>query len=255
MINIGISWRWTWRTLCLYSGDELSHVLVRSELLTEFLCSVLTYSFRGSSKVQILLCFVALPRLKPPLSVPAGCESDFWGPHCSNRCQCQNGAKCNPITGACVCTDGYQGWRCEEPCEYGYYGKACQLPCQCLNGATCNHETGECICAPGYTGALWVPATYLLCWHFLCVSQGKKRKKKRQCAFCLSERSLLMQSTAGKHRLCVCDIWLLTCVVTAVESAAPPVVMGLSVSSAAPVRMEEHAITSLEIVPAPPGGR
>lgn len=103
--------------------------------------------------------------LTPLVSVPAGCESDFWGPHCSNRCQCQNGAKCNPITGACVCTDGYQGWRCEEPCEHGYYGKMCQLPCQCLNGATCNHETGECICAPGYTGALWVPVSYLLFWH------------------------------------------------------------------------------------------
>lgn len=101
------------------------------------------------------------------LSMFTGCESDYWGPHCSNRCQCQNGAKCNPITGACVCTDGYQGWRCEEPCEHGYYGKACQLTCQCLNGATCNHETGECICAPGYTGALWVPVTYLLLWHFL----------------------------------------------------------------------------------------
>lgn len=92
------------------------------------------------------------------LSVSVGCESDYWGPHCSNRCQCQNGAKCNPITGACVCTDGYQGWRCEEPCEHGYYGKACQLPCQCLNGGTCVHVTGECVCPPGYSGALWVPA-------------------------------------------------------------------------------------------------
>lgn len=92
--------------------------------------------------------------------MPAGCESDFWGPHCSNRCQCRNGAKCNPITGACVCTDGYQGWRCEDLCENGYYGKGCLLPCQCLNGATCDHETGECICASGYTGALWVPKTH-----------------------------------------------------------------------------------------------
>ncbi|KAL1007598.1 hypothetical protein UPYG_G00088920 [Umbra pygmaea] len=82
-----------------------------------------------------------------------GCQADFWGPHCSNRCQCQNEAKCNPITGACVCTDGYQGWRCEEPCEAGFYGKGCQLECQCLNGATCHHKTGECLCAPGYTGA------------------------------------------------------------------------------------------------------
>ncbi len=45
------------------------------------------------------------------------------------------------------------------------------------------------------------------------------------------------------------------CVVTAVESAAPPVVMGLIVSRAAPVRMEECATTLLEIAPAPPAGR
>ncbi|KAG2470911.1 MEG11 protein, partial [Polypterus senegalus] len=82
------------------------------------------------------------------------CESDHWGPHCSNRCQCQNGALCNPITGACVCTDGYKGWRCEESCSLGTYGKGCQFQCQCMNGATCDHETGECRCAPGYTGVL-----------------------------------------------------------------------------------------------------
>ncbi|CAB1422127.1 unnamed protein product [Pleuronectes platessa] len=81
------------------------------------------------------------------------CESDFWGPHCTNRCQCRNGAKCNPITGACVCTDGFQGWRCEEPCDAGFYGKDCLQESQCLNGATCQHQTGECLCAPGYTGA------------------------------------------------------------------------------------------------------
>uniref|UniRef100_A0A3Q4H4Y9 Multiple EGF like domains 11 n=1 Tax=Neolamprologus brichardi TaxID=32507 RepID=A0A3Q4H4Y9_NEOBR len=87
------------------------------------------------------------------LDCSSGCESDFWGPHCSNRCQCRNGAKCNPITGACVCTDGYQGWRCEEHCDPKFYGKDCLLECQCLNGATCHHQTGECLCAPGYTGA------------------------------------------------------------------------------------------------------
>uniref|UniRef100_A0A8C7ZZ18 EGF-like domain-containing protein n=1 Tax=Oryzias sinensis TaxID=183150 RepID=A0A8C7ZZ18_9TELE len=82
-----------------------------------------------------------------------GCGSDLWGPHCSNRCQCLNSARCNPITGACVCTDGYQGWRCEETCDPGFYGKDCQQQCQCLNNATCNHGTGECVCAPGYSGA------------------------------------------------------------------------------------------------------
>lgn len=82
----------------------------------------------------------------------AGCDSDHWGPHCSNRCQCQNGALCNPITGACVCAAGFRGWRCEELCAPGTHGKGCQLPCQCRHGASCDPRTGECLCAPGYTG-------------------------------------------------------------------------------------------------------
>ena len=146
----------------------------------------------------------------PLLCVSAGCESDYWGPHCSSRCQCQNGAKCNPITGACVCTDGYQGWRCEEFCEHGYYGKACQLPCQCLNGATCNHETGECICAPGYSGALWVPATYL----FLCNSLFGVYKINVNAAFvvCLSVLCWYKELQRYKEpKFCVWVVWLLTC--------------------------------------------
>ncbi|KAG8506205.1 Multiple epidermal growth factor-like domains protein 11, partial [Galemys pyrenaicus] len=88
------------------------------------------------------------------VSLLAGCDSDHWGPHCSNRCQCQNGALCNPITGACVCAAGFRGWRCEELCAPGTHGKGCQLPCQCRHGASCDPRTGECLCAPGYTGGL-----------------------------------------------------------------------------------------------------
>ncbi|KAI3361809.1 hypothetical protein L3Q82_001966 [Scortum barcoo] len=84
----------------------------------------------------------------------SACDSNHWGPHCSNRCQCQNGALCNPITGACICTPGYRGWRCEAQCDVGTYGNGCQQKCQCQNGASCHHVTGECKCSPGYTGAL-----------------------------------------------------------------------------------------------------
>lgn len=148
---------------------------------------------------DVLSVVVYGPVWCPLVSVPAGCESDYWGPHCSNRCQCQNGAKCNPITGACVCTDGYQGWRCEEHCEHGYYGKACQLPCQCLNGATCNHETGECICAPGYTGALWVPVTYLLLRRFLCRRQADAGYLGIWDAFFLCGDSCGERCPSGSH--------------------------------------------------------
>ncbi|XP_054880848.1 multiple epidermal growth factor-like domains protein 10 [Poeciliopsis prolifica] len=84
----------------------------------------------------------------------SACDSDHWGPHCSNRCQCKNGALCNPITGSCICTPGYRGWRCEAQCESGSYGNGCQWTCQCQNGAICHHVTGECNCSPGYTGTL-----------------------------------------------------------------------------------------------------
>ncbi|XP_008422037.1 multiple epidermal growth factor-like domains protein 10 isoform X2 [Poecilia reticulata] len=84
----------------------------------------------------------------------SACDSDHWGPHCSNRCQCKNGALCNPITGSCICTPGYRGWRCEAQCETGSYGNGCQWTCQCQNGAICHHVTGECNCSPGYTGTL-----------------------------------------------------------------------------------------------------
>ncbi|XP_023194177.1 multiple epidermal growth factor-like domains protein 10 isoform X1 [Xiphophorus maculatus] len=84
----------------------------------------------------------------------SACDSDHWGPHCSNRCQCKNGALCNPITGSCICTPGYRGWRCEVQCETGSYGNGCQWTCQCQNGAICHHVTGECNCSPGYTGTL-----------------------------------------------------------------------------------------------------
>ncbi|ETE62786.1 Multiple epidermal growth factor-like domains protein 11, partial [Ophiophagus hannah] len=61
------------------------------------------------------------------MKIAPGCDQDHWGPHCSNPCQCRNGALCNPITGACVCAPGYKGWRCEDLCEPGTYGKGCLL--------------------------------------------------------------------------------------------------------------------------------
>lgn len=88
------------------------------------------------------------------VSPPPACDGDHWGPHCSSRCQCKNGALCNPITGACHCAAGFRGWRCEDRCEQGTYGNDCHQRCQCQNGATCDHVTGECRCPPGYTGAL-----------------------------------------------------------------------------------------------------
>lgn len=55
--------------------------------------------------------------------------------------------------------------------------------------------------------------------------------------------------------VCLSHLTLDLCVVTAVESVAPLAVTDPIVSSDVPVRMEAHATTSLEIVPALLAGR
>ncbi|KTF79061.1 hypothetical protein cypCar_00024068 [Cyprinus carpio] len=103
---------------------------------------------------SVVLGVLSCVTVTAALCVCAACDGDHWGPHCSSRCQCQNGALCNPITGACLCAAGYRGWRCEDLCERSTYGHGCQQRCLCQNNATCHHVTGECVCSPGYTGAL-----------------------------------------------------------------------------------------------------
>lgn len=121
----------------------------------------------------------------------SACDSNHWGPHCSSRCQCQNGALCNPITGACLCPPGYRGWRCEAPCGTGTYGDGCQQKCQCQNGAACHHVTGECTCSPGYTGALWVG----ICFLFLVQTETLKCPPWRHSGF----SSAVLYATVWAH--------------------------------------------------------
>lgn len=72
------------------------------------------------------------------------------------------------------------------------------------------------------------------------------------CHWCLFARALAFNAREHMHqRHWTVDV----CVVTAVESAAPPVVTGLTASRAAPVRTEERATTSPVTAPAPPAGR
>ena len=84
------------------------------------------------------------------------CPSHKWGPHCRHDCTCQNGAKCDARTGACACTPGWQGDKCDKPCDQGYYGDKCQYSCSCFNGATCDPVAGNCTCSAGYKGTRWL---------------------------------------------------------------------------------------------------
>lgn len=89
------------------------------------------------------------------LSFPSSaCDDKHWGPDCRQDCRCENGALCDPVSGACQCPPGFIGLLCEDPCPPGTFGKRCQQKCRCENGGSCNKATGECTCRNGFTGTL-----------------------------------------------------------------------------------------------------
>ncbi|VDM72548.1 unnamed protein product, partial [Strongylus vulgaris] len=87
------------------------------------------------------------------------CSVGLWGPSCQRRCDCENGANCDPETGACICPAdlnfllllGYQGKRCEEECPPDRYGPNCTEKCLCQNGGRCDKD-GKCKCLDGFAG-------------------------------------------------------------------------------------------------------
>lgn len=68
------------------------------------------------------------------------------GEGCSLQCDCDNGAACDPLTGACQCPPGFRGPRCTEACPLGTWGANCTKSCDCLNEQACNQATGQCDC-------------------------------------------------------------------------------------------------------------
>ena len=99
------------------------------------------------------------------------CPSGSYGSGCKKKCECYNGAGCDPLNGNCHCKPGYQGskvrvggqvgpitgnhislFQCHELCPLGSYGSDCKETCQCLNDGSCNPEDGSCNCAHGWKG-------------------------------------------------------------------------------------------------------
>lgn len=48
------------------------------------------------------------------------CVDGTFGPRCSLKCMCENGAECHHITGQCQCAPGWTGTSCNVPCPEGY---------------------------------------------------------------------------------------------------------------------------------------
>ncbi|CAH1716292.1 unnamed protein product [Chironomus riparius] len=82
------------------------------------------------------------------------CPPGKYGKNCKNKCDCANGAECDPYDGSCLCKKGFRGNKCENTCTSDKYGEKCQEICRCKNGGVCNHISGECYCKKGFTGPL-----------------------------------------------------------------------------------------------------
>lgn len=60
------------------------------------------------------------------------CPVGTYGPQCAHKCDCQNGAKCYHINGACLCNEGFKGPSCQDRfCPNGIYGLLCDKDCPC----------------------------------------------------------------------------------------------------------------------------
>ncbi|KAK6013863.1 EGF-like domain protein, partial [Ostertagia ostertagi] len=79
------------------------------------------------------------------------CSVGYVGLHCQRKCECDNGANCDPETGACICGPGFTGIKCEKLCPPDRYGPNCTEKCLCQNGGRCDRN-GKCECLDGFAG-------------------------------------------------------------------------------------------------------
>lgn len=85
------------------------------------------------------------------LTCGTGCPEGFYGVNCDLQCNCYNNATCDPVTGACTCTEGWRDEDCNTTCPKYYFGINCTERCN-ANQTVCDHVTGEDHCRNGYIG-------------------------------------------------------------------------------------------------------
>ncbi|XP_058142506.1 N-acetylglucosamine-1-phosphodiester alpha-N-acetylglucosaminidase [Dasypus novemcinctus] len=77
-------------------------------------------------------------------SCSEACTNGSFGEDCAKRCQCQNGAACDPVRGTCTCPPGFFGDTCAHKCPPGWHGPGCHRPCECEHQCPCDPQTGNC---------------------------------------------------------------------------------------------------------------
>lgn len=63
------------------------------------------------------------------------CPLGKYGPTCEQDCLCKNNSSCDPESGACICSRGWQGEDCNIPCDKGFYGLGCKQICPEMSSA------------------------------------------------------------------------------------------------------------------------
>ena len=83
--------------------------------------------------------------------IAQACPAGRYGQDCSEVCKCQNGGRCDAVSGRCECGAGWRGALCDDPCPPGTHGANCTSECQCQNQGNCHPVTGNCHCPMGWT--------------------------------------------------------------------------------------------------------
>jgi hypothetical protein len=111
-----------WKCLHLYSrGDYSGHVVKLCRWTVQECPDCLQFCFENGGR-SILLSSNETMWCDSPQDfrrthnigtcvLTTECHEGQWGTACSQRCQCQNGATCNHVTGECKCTEGWRGVR------------------------------------------------------------------------------------------------------------------------------------------------
>ncbi|XP_076295555.1 uncharacterized protein LOC143216420 [Lasioglossum baleicum] len=90
------------------------------------------------------------------------CGEGTWGPECKEKCNCAEGASCDPVNGNCSrCPAGLRGRRCNESCAEGRWGANCAFPCDCGDNR-CDAETGVCVVSRAHPEETVEPANITL---------------------------------------------------------------------------------------------
>ena len=116
-----------WVMPLTYFFCDVTGALHYSSKLMGFTWKRYTFSSRPSENNWKKKCLRAcvLCRLVWPLYrlFCAECPQGMYGFECGQTCQCDNGAACDHVTGACTCTPGWQGALCNQgkafdACDY-----------------------------------------------------------------------------------------------------------------------------------------